>query len=243
LPTAVFSNHTGFESFFKHDLTDSFSEYTLEWDKLGLTFDAIYSGYLGSPQQVELVNGFIDRFKSENTIIIVDPVMGDGGKLYKSFSQETAEGLKCLARRADILTPNLTEAYFLADMVYNENPSADELSAVAERICGGGCENLVITGIETADTVKNYIVSGGVVSEHEAARRVPSRSGTGDVFASVIAAAAVRGMNFEKSVKIAAEFVKLSAERSFEAGLPETDGAVFEPFLYRLGEAFAEVTK
>jgi pyridoxine kinase len=239
LPTAVFSNHTGFESFFKADFTDVFEDYTNEWSKLSLHFDAIYSGYLGSPRQTELVNGFIDRFKTENTLIIVDPVMGDGGKLYKSFSTETAEGLKSLARRADILTPNLTEAYFLADMPYNAYPSDDELKKLAEGIDPSGVKKVVITGIETPDSVKNLLSVYGDIWEVITPKRAPFRSGTGDVFASIISAGAVRGMDFVKTVKVAADFVKTAAERSFDDGINETDGAVFEPFLYRLGECFA----
>jgi pyridoxine kinase len=239
LPTAVFSNHTGFESFFKADLTDVFTDYVNEWAKLSLSFDAIYSGYLGSSKQVQLVNSFIDQFKTKDTLIIVDPVMGDGGKLYKTFSDKTAEGLKTLAHRADILTPNLTEACFLAHLPYDSNPSDDFLAELAE-IITGGCKKLVITGIESAETLRNFIVADGITTVVETEKLVPSRSGTGDIFASIIAAAAVRGMDFVESVKIAADFVKLAAEASYSEKIPDTDGAVFEPFLYRLGERFAK---
>jgi pyridoxine kinase len=241
LPTAVFSNHTGFDSFFKFDMTGFFSDYTREWDKLGLSFDAIYSGYLGSTKQVELVTDFIDRFKTPETLIIVDPVMGDNGRLYKSFSKETAEGLKTLVKKADILTPNLTEACFLADMPYENAPDDETLRELAKRLDPDEKKRVVITGITSSPgIITNYISCGGSVSRYDSVLSAPSRSGTGDLFASVIAAAAVNDIPFTDSVKIAADFVKLTTEYSHKTGAADTDGAVFEPFLYRLGERFAQ---
>jgi pyridoxine kinase len=241
LPTAVFSNHTGFESFFKVDMTGFFTDYTREWDKLGLTFDAIYSGYLGSEEQVKLVMSFIDRFKTPETLIIVDPVMGDNGKFYKSFSKGTAEGLKSLAEKADILTPNLTEACFLADMPYENKPIDDTLIELTRRLDPNSQKRTVITGITSkAGIITNYISSKGEISRVDSVMSAPSRSGTGDLFASIIAAAAVNDISFTDSVKIAADFVKLTTEYSHEIGAADTDGAVFEPFLYRLGERFAK---
>jgi pyridoxine kinase len=241
LPTAVFSNHTGFESFFRLDLTDIFNRYADEWEKLHLHFDAIYSGYLADERQIALVETFIERFtdrdKNGGTVIIVDPVMGDGGKLYKSFGIKTAEGLSNLSARADILTPNLTEACILAKTDYNPAPDTAFLMSLAAKI---NAPKLVITGIETADTVRNFICENGVHSFYDTAKRVPPRSGTGDVFASIIAAAAVKGMDFTKSVKIAADFVKKAAEKSFDLGINETEGAAFEPFLAELGAEFAK---
>jgi pyridoxine kinase len=241
LPTAVFSNHTGFESFFKFDMTGYFSEYTREWDKLGLSFDAIYSGYLGSKEQVTLVTDFIDRFATPETLIIVDPVMGDNGKLYKSFSKETAEGLKSLVKKADILTPNLTEACFLAALPYENAPDDKKLCELTRRLDPDGKKRTVITGItSSAGIITNYISCGDSVSRYDSVLSAPSRSGTGDLFASIIAAAAVNDIPFTDSVKIAADFVKLTTEYSYKIGAADTDGAVFEPFLYRLGERFAE---
>jgi pyridoxine kinase len=241
IPTAVFSNHTGFESFFKHDFTDCFNEYTSEWEKLGLHFDAIYSGYLGSKEQVKLVVDFIDRFKTPDTLIIVDPVMGDNGKLYKSFSKETATGLKELTRRADIITPNLTEACFLTDTPFTDSPSEENLRQIAKRLDPENKKRTVITGITSEDNIiTNFISNRGEISEYKSISTAPSRSGTGDLFASIIAAAAVKSIAFTDSVSIAADFVKLSTEYSHEFGAPETDGAVFEPFLYRLGESFVK---
>jgi pyridoxine kinase len=244
IPTAVFSNHTGFESFFKHDFTDCFNEYTGEWEKLRLHFDAIYSGYLGSKEQVRLVLDFINRFATADTLIIVDPVMGDNGKLYKSFSKETANGLRDLARKANIITPNLTEACFLTDTAYTDSPSDEKLREIAKRLDPENKKSLVITGITTADNlITNFISDKGSISKYDSVSTAPSRSGTGDLFASIVAAAAVKDIAFTDSVVIAADFVKLSTEHSHKIGAAETDGAVFEPFLYRLGENFVKTNR
>jgi pyridoxine kinase len=244
IPTAVFSNHTGFESFFKHDFTDCFNDYTREWEKLRLRFDAIYSGYLGSKEQVKLVTDFIDRFASSDTLIIVDPVMGDNGKLYKSFSKETADGLKELTDRADIITPNLTEACFLTDIEYIDSPDDDLLCEIAFSLDPARKKRTVITGITGKDNlITNFISNKGEISKYDSISTAPSRSGTGDLFASIIAAAAVKDIPFTDSVKIAADFVKLCTEYSYEIGAEDTDGAAFEPFLYRLGESFVKTDR
>ena len=110
LPTAIFSNHTGFSSYFWTDFTPHMAEYADEWRKLDLRFDAITSGFLGSLRQIELVKDFFRRFKTPGTLTVVDPVMGDNGALYKTYTPEMAAGMRELVREADILTPNLTEA-------------------------------------------------------------------------------------------------------------------------------------
>ena len=109
LPTAIFSNHTGYENFYSTDLTDHMSDYILQWKKLGLRFNGILTGFLGSTQQIEIVTRFLEDFKTEATVTVIDPVMGDGGSLYRSFSRELAEMMGRLVPYADILTPNLTQ--------------------------------------------------------------------------------------------------------------------------------------
>jgi pyridoxine kinase len=239
-PTAVFSNHTGFESFFEHDLTDVFMPFADEWEKLALRFDGIYTGYLASGRQISLVESFFDRFTDTDTIVIIDPVMGDGGRLYKNFDETTVSGMKRLAERADILTPNLTEACLLAGTEINLSPDEEFLKKLAKVIPGKASRKLVITGIECGSILRNYVLTptnGGVFIDVQ--KTAPTRSGTGDVFASIIAAAAVRDMDFEKSVRLASDFIKQAAEAAYKQNIPETDGAVFEPFLYKLGEHFA----
>lgn len=108
VPTAILSNHTGFDSFYADDYTDHLAAYTAEWKKLGLTFSGIATGYLGSERQFGMVRNFIRDFSDEKTVVIVDPVMGDGGRTYASYSDEMCEGMRHLTALADLITPNLT---------------------------------------------------------------------------------------------------------------------------------------
>ena len=120
LPTSVLSNHTGFDSFYFEDFTDSMPAYIAEWKKLNLKFDGICSGFLGSHRQIKIVEDFFKTFKTDENIILVDPVMGDYGKLYSTYTTQTCTEMKKLVKYADILTPNLTEACILTDEEYDE---------------------------------------------------------------------------------------------------------------------------
>jgi pyridoxine kinase len=235
IPTAVFTNHTGYPSFKKNDLTDFLYGFIEEWGKLSLSFEAIATGYLSSPEQIGFSEAFIKRFRG-NAKIVVDPVMGDNGKLYPSFSPETARKLKKLASLADILTPNLTEACILTETDYEPNPNEHKLREIGKKLADFGAKDIVITGIEESGVIKNIILSSGVVSEYATAKNAPTRSGTGDLFSSVITVCAAKGIAFSKGVKIAADFVKEAAEISEAQNIPLTDGAGFEPILYKLPE-------
>lgn len=115
LPTSIFSNHTGFESFFFDDYTDKMEDYMQEWVKLGLQFNGICTGFLGSARQIRIVEHFLSLFQTKDNITIIDPVMGDYGKMYPTYTQETCEEMKKLVTHADILTPNLTEGCILPE--------------------------------------------------------------------------------------------------------------------------------
>ncbi|MDR0947179.1 MAG: pyridoxamine kinase [Ruminococcus sp.] len=231
VPTAVFTNHTGFESFHKTDLTEDLPEFINEWKKLDLKFDAIVTGYLCSPKQIEFALDFIKTFRVKDTFIIVDPVMGDNGKLYNAFSPETSAGIRRLTDHADIITPNLTESFFLAEMSYNPNPCETELRAVVEKIHPRKC---VITGIDRGDFIDNFLFDGSFFSVYSTEKKAISRSGTGDLFAAVLSGKVLSGAPFKDAVKSAADFVKLAAEFSEDYGEAVTDGAVFEPLLKKL---------
>lgn len=127
LPTAILSNHTGFDSFFFDDYTDKMTAYMTEWKKLDLQFNGICTGFLGSKQQIEIVEKFMEMFKTDSNITIIDPVMGDYGKLYPTYTMQTCLEMKKLVQFADILTPNLTEICILTDTQYHENWTKDEL--------------------------------------------------------------------------------------------------------------------
>ena len=153
LPTAILSNHTGgFETFSYLDLTDNMEEYIKHWKNIGIDFDCIYSGFLGSGRQIYIVSVFIDDFRREETLVVIDPVMGDGGKLYKSFDWDFVPLMKELVSKADIITPNFTEAAFL--LGYKECPkeiSREELKDWLKRLSEMGPETVVITSVPDAN--------------------------------------------------------------------------------------------
>lgn len=235
VPTAVFSNHTGFPSFFLEDFTDKMRPYTDEWRKLALHFQGICTGFLGSPQQIAIVTDFLRDFKEEDTIVVVDPVMGDYGKMYPTYSMETCLKMRELIPLADIITPNLTEACILAGIPYEEKWSRRKLLWLAETLSAMGPKKVVITGIIQGEFIANYCYEKG--EEPRIFRTIKAgtqRSGTGDIFASIIAADAVNGVPFEQSVRKAGGFIKKCILRSIEMGIPLTDGVCFEEFLHTL---------
>ncbi len=235
LPTSIFSNHTGFPSFFLDDFTDRMRAYMEEWKKLKLHFQGICTGFLGSPEQIEIVLDFLNYFKDAGTIVIVDPVMGDYGKMYPTYSMETCLKMKAMVPYADIITPNLTEACILADIPYREKWSGKQLLALAEKLSLMGPEKVVITGIIQGEFIANYCYEKG--KEAHIFRTVKvgfQRSGTGDIFASILAADAVNGVSFEQSVRRAGRFIKKCIQKSMEMDIPLTDGVCFEEFLTTL---------
>lgn len=235
LPTAIFSNHTGFPSFFWTDYTQHMEDYSAEWEKLGLRFNGIATGFLGSEHQLEIVQNFISRFKTPETMVLVDPVMGDYGKLYATYSQSLAEGMRALVRYADILTPNLTEACVLAGLPYREDMSELELYDLCTALAAIGPKRIVISGLERGDALGNFIFEAGKAPIMLLEKRAgPNRSGTGDVFASIIAASVVNGVDFQESVRRASAFVAKAIRRSVEMNIPTTDGICFEEFLTEL---------
>lgn len=236
VPTSIFSNHTGFESYFFEDYTPKMPAYILQWRKLGLEFEGITSGFLGSRAQIALVQDFIQNFRTERTTVIIDPVMGDYGKPYATYTEEMCQAMKQLVQYADILTPNLTEACILTDTLYHgDSWKIVDLTALAQKLSEQGPKKIVITGIQQGDFIANLVYERGKNPRVLRTHRVGSeRSGTGDVFASIIAADAVNGVAFDVSVKRASDFVKRCIQRSIELDIPKTDGVCFEEFLTTL---------
>lgn len=235
LPTSIFSNHTGFDSFFFDDYTDKMEAYMEEWEKLGLKFNGICTGFLGSARQIRIVEKFLLKFKTKDNITIIDPVMGDYGKMYATYTQETCNEMKKLVQYADILTPNLTEGCILSGMEYHENWSKKELVQMAERLSQQGPQKIVITGIQQGKYVANFCFEKGSEGYFIKTEKAgTSRSGTGDIFASIIAADAVNGVDFHTSVKKASSFVKKCILKSMEMDIPLTDGVCFEELLTTL---------
>lgn len=235
LPTSIFSNHTGFDSFYSTDFTHHMPSYIDEWEKLSLHFDGILTGYLGSPEQIDIVKDFLARFKKPDTITVIDPVMGDYGKLYPSYSQELSRRMATLVPYADILTPNLTEASILTGREYNADASHSELLEICSQLCDMGPSKIIISGLDRGGDLENFVYEKGKepvsVMEHKVG---PCRSGTGDVFSSIISADAVNGRDLLSSVKDASSFIAKVLKRACELNLPKTDGLCIEEFLTEL---------
>ncbi len=232
LPTSVFSNHTGYDSFYFTDCTEHMDRYIDEWMKLGLEFNGILTGFLGSPEQVRIVTRFLELFKKESNITVIDPVMGDHGKLYPTYSPLLAEQMCSLLPYADILTPNLTEACILTETDYNADMNEDELRSLCEKLSRMGPKKIVISGIERDGDLENFIYEAAKPSQSIREHMVgPCRAGTGDVFSSIIAADAVNGVDFIDSVYHASSFIAKVLARTVELDLPKEDGICFEEFL------------
>ena len=237
LPTSIFSNHTGFSSFYSTDFTKHMSPYIDEWVNLGLQFSGILTGYLGSAEQIEIVKKFISCFKGDDTITVIDPVMGDHGRLYPSYPVELSLKMRELVSYADILTPNLTEACILTDTPYREDMTKDELTKIAMALSDMGPSSIVISGLLREGYLENFIYdkANGVSIVRE--RMIGEfRSGTGDVFSSIIAADTVLGKPLYEAVEHASRFIARVIRRTIEMNIPRTDGIAFEEFLCEIGD-------
>ncbi len=235
MPTAILSNHTGYDEFFFKDFTGGMRKFSKTWQKMNLEFDAIYSGFLGSHKQIETVSAFIDKFKSSSVKIIIDPVMGDNGKIYSTYTKKLCADMKKLAAKADIVTPNITEACVLSGVRYeNETPSEARLIEMAEKISELGAKNVIITGNRNKEKVSNFVYSNGTFRIFSSYAVPKYFSGTGDVFSSVIAGLCCLGADVFKSVDFASEFVRKATELSFELGLDVNDGICFEKVIHLL---------
>ena len=243
IPTALLSTHTGgFEGFYFEDLTRQMGRITEHFDELNIKTDAIYTGFLGSEAQIEKVSAIIDRFGGEGkALVMVDPVMGDDGRLYSTYTEELMLGMRELCKKADIITPNLTEACFLTDTEYKpaieggESEALAYVSGIAERLLCFGVKKVVITGIHYGDMVATYgyDTEGGEILHASEYVKHPY-PGTGDLFASVLLGRLMRGRDFEEAVSTASDFTKRVIEYSAEFDSPIRNGVAFEPFLCEL---------
>lgn len=235
LPTSIFSNHTGYDSFYMEDFTHQMVPYIEEWQKLNLHFDGICTGFLSSVEQIDIVSSFIRSFKARDTIVIVDPVMGDDGAPYSTYTDEMCQKMAELVRHADIITPNLTEACILTGTPYHAGCTLREIRQIAEKLAGLGPSRIVITGISQKRYIANLVY---VKDTGFCIRRThcigTERAGTGDIFSAIIAADAVNRVPFADSVSRASAFIKRCVSESIARNVPVTDGVCFEEILHTL---------
>jgi pyridoxine kinase len=233
VPTSILSNHTGFPTYFFDDYTEKMPLYIEEWKKLKLSFDGIYSGFLGSEAQIQIVIDMIKEFRTEETVVIIDPIMGDHGKAYQTYTPEMCNQMKELVGYGNIVTPNLTEACILTGREYpKEGFKRGVLSQMAAEIQSFGPESVVITGVKEGSFVTNVVLEKDREPHFLRTRHVGNeRPGTGDVFSSIVAAYAVRGLPLRDGVRKAADFVKECILKSDELNVPVENGVCFEELL------------
>lgn len=237
-PTAVLSNHTAFCDYYFSDLTPGMENYFSAWEKLSLSYDGIFTGFLGSEEQVDIISEFIRKNRGEGTLLFVDPVMGDDGKLYTTYTEGLVRRMRELIDGADVITPNLTEACFLADCDYSEMESAsdEKLLSLAKKLAELGADKVIITGIYRGDKVSNIVCdTRGGESYISSSKYVAGQfCGTGDLFASLICGYLLKGVSLKTALSRASRFICRAAKLSEELRVSPTDGIAFEPILKKL---------
>ena len=240
LPTALLSTHTGgFEGMHFRDLTSDMTDIGAHFDRLSMTFDAIYSGFLGSEAQIEVVSDFIDRF-GNGIPVLIDPVMGDDGVLYSTYNNEMKSGMKALCRKASMITPNYTEACFLTGTAYEptEGKSEREIMELGEKLLKGlsdyGVSTIVLTGICSREGVYTFGLQNGERYECREQRLHAGYPGTGDIFASTLLGMMLSGKDFGDSMKAASNFTALTIARTMNLPTAVREGVVLESCLDEL---------
>lgn len=233
LPTAVLSTHTGgFENFTYRDLTEDIVPISDHWKSLDLKFDALYSGFLGSYEQIDLVANLFKDHKKQGGLVIVDPVFADNGKMYAIYSKEMANGMKKLCANADIIVPNLTEASFLLDVEYvGDNYDRDYIENMLKQLANLGAKKVVLTGVSLEpdklgamcyDSETNTIdyVYNDKIND--------SFHGTGDIFGSALLGGIMNGFSLKDSSQIAVDYTLESIKKCIEYNQEKRYGVAFE---------------
>ncbi len=243
LPTAILTAQTGYPSYYCDDYTDKMEYFRSEWENMGQKFDGIYTGFVASEKQIHQIMHFLDTFRSPNTFLLVDPVMGDDGKPYPFYTPALLEQMRRLALQADIITPNLTELCLLTDTDCQSLPTKstpeelmDAIQKMGQSFCQKGAKRLIVTGIRFQDRegtkkMGNLLVDRNGSSLFSFPYVGGSYSGTGDLFASCIAAGSVRGDSLPSIIKMAGEFLELALLDSVKENVPRNDGVNYEQYL------------
>ena len=233
LPTAILSTHTGgISGYTYHDLTEDMRPVMKHWKSLDIKFDAIYTGFLGSFEQLDIVKEFFDAFRQEDNLILVDPVMGDNGELYTVFTREFAIGMRMLCQKADIIVPNLTEAALLLDEPFHPGPYTHAyIESLLRKLGALGPQKVVLTGVyfkedelgaatydRTTDTI-DYVFTQKIPGYYH---------GTGDVFASALLSALLNDFSLIDAAAIAVHFTTDSIRRTYKAKTDYRFGVNFE---------------
>lgn len=238
LPTAVLSNQTGFNSFFCDDYTQKMDNYINEWEKLNLSFDAMLTGYLTSALQADKILAFIDKFKTDKTLLVVDPVMADDGRLYGTYNKSLCRKVAELVNKANIITPNLTELCILCHQSFtavtshsNEDGYTDMIAGMARTLISPTLKTVIVTGVKNRNCICNIAVGKDNITVAKSEIFGGSYSGTGDIFASIICAELVRGSSIMYSVELATRFLEKSIKDSYREDTDRNFGVNFQKYL------------
>ncbi len=232
LPSAVLSTHTaGFTGYTFRDLTEDIPAITAHWKKEGITFDAIYTGYLGSAEQIGYVKDMLKTLGGERFTSFVDPAMADNGKLYPAFDQAFVDEMKTLVFSADIILPNITEACFLTGFEYRESYSEDYIDALLEKLRAAGAKTVILTGVSYSEDTTGVVILEGEEKSYYKHRKISKSShGTGDVYASAFVGAYLNGKSAYDAAGIAAEYTVRCIENTIDDPT-HWYGVKFEPVL------------
>ena len=237
LPTAVLSTHTMFQGFTVKDLTDQLIPITDHWKKEGVHFDAIYTGYLGSAEEIAIAKRIFDEFGGEDTTIFVDPVMADNGKLYPAFDEAYAAQNATLCARADVIVPNITEACFMTGMDYREKYDEAYIRELLRRLTALGAKTTVVTGVSLSEGktgVMGYDSRTDETFTYQNDRVNASYHGTGDIFSSVCVGALMRGLGLPEAMKLAADYTADTIRATLQNPAKPWYGVDFEATLPQL---------
>ncbi len=244
LPTALLSTHTGgFTDLHFIDLNNSMKKISDHFKTLDISFDSIYSGFLGSEDQIDTVLNYIDNFRNKDTLVMVDPVMGDDGELYSTYTHELMLGMRRLCEKADIITPNLTEAFFLTESEFRETEhmTKDEAITLArqlrDKLLVFKNKKIVITGIPYSENnfaTYGYDLESDKETFHSVKRVKLNYPGTGDLFASVLLGKLLDNEDFEDAIAYSSDFICRVMEYSATFDTPLRNGVAFEAFLGEL---------
>ncbi|RRD88993.1 pyridoxamine kinase [Bacteroides heparinolyticus] len=239
LPTAVLSSHTQYSHFSFLDLTDEMPKIISEWKKLGMQFDAFYTGYLGSPRQIRIVSDFINEFRQSESLVVVDPVLGDNGRLYTNFDTSMVNEMRHLITKADVITPNLTELFYLLDVPYQEQNTDEELKSYLRKLSGCGPEVVIITsvpvlGYKHKTSVYAYNRNGNRYWKVTCPYLPAHYPGTGDTFTSVITGALLQGDSLPIALDRATQFIMQGIRATFGYEYDNREGIQLEKVLHNL---------
>lgn len=243
LPTAVLSSNTELAGFKLVDLTAHMREFIDHWKSLNLTFDAIYSGFLGSHLQIEIVKEFIDHFRAPGQLVVVDPVLGDDGRLYDSMTPDMVSEMKTLISRADLITPNLTEACALLDIPYSEKLGEAELKRILKALSEKGPGIVIITNVNKSDRKKQTFVYAYNNDDRRTWKvqcdYIPANyPGTGDTFTSVVTGCLMQGDSLPVALDRAVQFISTGVRATYGHSHDPRAGIFLEKVLPNLSAPF-----